>query len=86
MERALLPLPSVLADAAEDRVGAEMKTTKTIRAIAEAVDAARGGQTVRIITSKTDAKQLRALMADYRDGVRTGDRWAFGSGSVEIVT
>ena len=63
-----------------------MRASNTVRAISESVAAARAGQAVRIITSRTAAKQLRALLSGYADGVRTDDKWVFGSGSVEIVT
>lgn len=61
-------------------------TSKTLKFIAESVEAARVGQHVRIITTRRDAKHLHALLAEHEDGLRVGGKWNFGPGSVEVVT
>jgi hypothetical protein len=54
--------------------------------ISEAVQVARSGQRCRIITSCRDAKSLHAMLSEYEDGSRKGERWEFGPGSVEVAT
>lgn len=61
-------------------------TDKTLKFIAKSVQAARAGQSIRIITSRRDAKHVHALLAKHEGGSRNGERWNFGPGSVEVVT
>lgn len=59
---------------------------RTEKAIMASVQAARSGRHVRAITTKRHAKRLHALLSEYEDGSRDGERWNFGPGSVEVVT
>lgn len=60
--------------------------SKTEKMVDAAVSAARTSGRIVAVTTKREAKRMQALLAEYEDGSRSGGRWDFGPGSVEVVT